>query len=49
MTPAQIAQTIADIGVALRLIDSGHLEPAKEVLRFASAELDDALATLRTQ
>jgi hypothetical protein len=44
----QIAQAIADIDVALRLIEGGDLEPAKEVLRFASAELDDAMSTLRT-
>jgi hypothetical protein len=43
----QIAQAIADITVALRLIDIGHLEPAKEVLRFANAELDDALSVLK--
>jgi hypothetical protein len=42
----QIAQAIADITVALRLIERGHLDPAKEVLRFASVELDDALSNL---
>jgi hypothetical protein len=35
----QIAQALADIDVALRLIERGDLEPAQEVLRFASAGL----------
>jgi hypothetical protein len=46
MTSDQIAQAKFDIDVALRLIELGHLEPAKEVLRFASAELNDALSSL---
>jgi hypothetical protein len=46
MTSDQIAQAKVDIDVALRLIELGHLEPAKEVLRFASAELNDALSIL---
>jgi hypothetical protein len=46
-TPDQIAQVITDIAVALRLIEHGDLEPAKEVLRFSIAELDDALASLK--
>ena len=44
MTSDQIAQAKLDIDVALRLIELGHLEPAQEVLRFASAELNDALS-----
>ena len=46
MTSDQIAQAKVDIDVALRLIELGHLEPAQEVLRFASAELNDALSIL---
>ena len=46
MTSDQIAQAKVDIDVALRLIELGHLEPAQELLRFASAELDDALSIL---
>jgi hypothetical protein len=46
MKSDQIAQAKVDIDVALRLIELGHLEPAQELLRFASAELDDALSIL---
>ena len=46
MTSDQIAQAKVDIKVALRLIELGHLEPAQEVLRFAIAELNDALSIL---
>ena len=46
MTSDQIAQAKVDIDVALRLIELGHLEPAQEVLRFAIAELNDALSGL---
>ena len=46
MTSDQIAQAKVDIDVALRLIELGHLEPAQEVLRFAIAELNDALSIL---
>ena len=46
MTLDQIAQAKIDIEVALRLIELGHLEPAQEVLRFAIAELNDALSIL---
>ncbi len=46
MPSDQIAQAKVDIDVALRLIELGHLEPAQEVLRFASAELNDALSIL---
>jgi hypothetical protein len=44
---AQIAQAKADLEVASRLIELDHLELAQELLRFASAELDDALSILR--
>jgi hypothetical protein len=46
MPSDQIAQAKVDIDVALRLIELGHLEPAQEVLRFAIAELNDALSVL---
>ena len=46
MKSDQIAQAKVDIDVALRLIELGHLEPAQEVLRFAIAELNDALSGL---
>ena len=46
MKSDQIAQAKVDIEVALRLIELGHLEPAQEVLRFAIAELNDALSIL---
>jgi hypothetical protein len=46
MTSDQIAQAKVDIDIALRLIELGHLEPAQEVLRFAIAELNDALSGL---
>ena len=46
MPSDQIAQAKVDIDVALRLIELGHLEPAQEVLRFAIAELNDALSIL---
>jgi hypothetical protein len=41
-----MAQAKADIDAALLLIGLGHLEPAQELLRFASAELADALSIL---
>jgi hypothetical protein len=47
MATDQIAQAKTDLDVALRLIEVGHLEPARELLRFASAELDDALSILQ--
>ena len=46
MTSDQIAQAKVDIDIALRLIELGHLEPAQEVLRFANAELNDAMSIL---
>jgi hypothetical protein len=47
MASDQVAQAKADLDAALRLIELGHLEPAQELLRFASAELDDALSILQ--
>ena len=49
MTSDQIAQAKVDIDVALRLIELGHLEPAQEALRFATAELNDALSILEAE
>jgi hypothetical protein len=46
MASAHVAQAKVDIDVALRLIELGHLEPAREVLRFAIAELNDARSIL---
>jgi len=46
MANREIEQARVDIDVALQLIRCGDLEPAQEVLRFARAELDDALAIL---
>ena len=43
-TQAEIlGQVKQDIQVALRLLDFGHTEPAKDVLRFARAELVELL------
>jgi hypothetical protein len=39
---SSIAQAKADVDAALLLIGLGHLEPAQELLRFASTELADA-------
>ena len=46
MANRQIEQAKVDVDAALLLIQDGHLEPAQELLRFARAELDDALAIL---
>jgi hypothetical protein len=46
MANRQIEQAQVDIDAALLLIQGGDLEPAQELLRFARAELDDALAIL---
>jgi len=46
MANRQIEQAKVDVDAALLLIQGGDLEPAQELLRFASAELDDALAIL---
>jgi len=46
MANREIEQAKVDIDAALLLIQGGDLEPAQELLRFARAELDDALAIL---